>query len=141
MGKHTLSCGCKADSVSSGILASWDGGEDFDGSIIREYGYVCQEHMEKFKGIAVLGIEESELRGMDEQDELAMMDKQELNRIVSGALLDFLGFLAVGGEDEEFSSKMFQRDFPTIEDLQCFAQERGIILTTERAQNWNRIFL
>jgi len=68
------------------------------------------------------------------------MDKEELNNIISGALLDFLGFLAVGDEDEEFNPKMLERDFPTIEDLIEFSEARGLSLVASRISNWNRIW-
>ena len=141
MGKLILSCGCEQiTGVKEGIFASWDGPEDFDGGTTREYGYVCQEHFEKYKGFGVLAIEEADFKQMDEQDEFAQMDREELNKIITGALLDFLGFLAVGDEDEEFNPKVWSDGFPTIHDLERFAKERGLTMNAERTLNWNRIF-
>jgi hypothetical protein len=140
MGDIILSCGCNSkDGDKEAIFASWDGSEDFDGGITREYGYVCREHFEKYGTIGVLAIEETDFKQMDEQDEFAQMDREELNKIITGALLDFFSFLAVGGENEEFKSKMFA-NFPTIEDLERFARERGLFLKEERTHDWNKIF-
>ena len=109
MGKLILSCGCEQiTGVKEGVFASWDGPEDFDGGITREYGYVCQEHFEKYKGIGVLAIEEAALKQMDEQDEFAQMDREELNKIITGALLDFLGFLSGDDGEDTFHERLHE---------------------------------
>ena len=140
MAKSTLSCGCEYTESDPGIFSMWKDGEAYAGIPVNAYGPICKQHFKLFRAVELSRGDQEIVEDMVETDEFAMMDKQELDRIVSGALLDFLGFLAVGGENEDFNSKVFQRDFPTIEDLERFARERGLSLTADRIQDWNKIF-
>jgi hypothetical protein len=140
MAKSTLSCGCEYTESDPGIFSMWKDGETYAGIPVNAYGPICIQHFKLFRAVELSHDDQEILEDMVETDELAMMDKQELNRIVSGALLDFLGFLAVGREDEEFNPKIWGDGFPTIHDLEQFAKERGLTMTAERTQNWNRIF-